>query len=69
METALFTKIMLGQSDEKDPVSALADLWLDPTQGLKAVALYAHRIPRAHERNTAELKKIAGRKKGRLLQG
>jgi hypothetical protein len=63
METALFTKIMLGQSDTQDPISALADLWLDPKQGLKAVALYAHRIQRALEKNTAELKQMQAERK------
>ncbi|MGA7235440.1 MAG: hypothetical protein WBY44_07160 [Bryobacteraceae bacterium] len=64
MEDALFTKIMLGQSDDVlDPVSLLADAWLDPTQGMKAVALYATRIQRALEKNTAELKELQAQRK------
>jgi hypothetical protein len=63
MEDALFTKILLGQSDALDPVSFLADAWLDPKQGLKAVALYATRIQRALEKNTAELKELQAQRK------
>jgi hypothetical protein len=64
MEDALFTKIMLGQSDDVlDPVSLLADAWLDPKQGMKAVALYATRIQRALEKNTAELKELQAQRK------
>jgi hypothetical protein len=63
METALVTKIMLGHSDEHDPMAALADLWLDPKQGLKSVALYAHRIQHAIEKNTAELKEMQSQRK------
>ena len=64
MEDALFTKIMLGQSDDAlDPASVLADAWLDPKQGLKAIALYATRIQRAIEKNTAELKELQAQRK------
>jgi hypothetical protein len=63
METALFSKIMLEPSDATDHATAVADAWLDPAQGLKAVALYANRIQRAIEKNTAELKSMQSERK------
>ena len=35
-----------------DPFTLLAEAWLDPTSGLKSVAIYAARIQRAIEKNT-----------------
>ena len=54
---------MLGQSDDARPRLRLAETWLDPKQGLKAVALYATRIQRAIEKNTAELKELQAQRK------
>jgi hypothetical protein len=61
LETALFTKIMMEQSE--NPASALADAWLDAAKGLKSVATYAARIQRAIEKNTAELKSLQAERK------
>jgi hypothetical protein len=61
LENALFTKIMMEQSD--NPVSAIADAWLDATKGLKSVALYAARIQRAVEKSTSELKSLQAERK------
>jgi hypothetical protein len=61
LENALFTKIMMEQSE--NPVSALAEAWLDATKGLKSVATYAARIQRAIEKSTAELKSLQAERK------
>ena len=61
MENSLFTRIMTEQSE--NPVSALADAWLDATKGLKSVATYAARIQRAIEKSTAELKSLQAERK------
>ena len=59
MENALFSRIAQEQPNPLDPAAALAatlaDAWLDAKQGLKSVALYATRLQRAVEKNTAHL--------------
>lgn len=63
MESALFEQIMLEQSGELDPATAHAQAFIDATKGLQRISLYANRIQRAIEKNTAELKSMqAGRK-------
>jgi hypothetical protein len=61
LETALFNKIIMEQTD--NPSSAIADAWLDSTRGLRSVATYAARIQRAIEKNTAELKSLQTERK------
>ncbi len=69
MEDALFNKIMLGQSDDAlDPVSLLADAWLDPKQGLKAVALSCHPHSARHRKEHRRVERAASPAKIRVLQ-
>jgi hypothetical protein len=53
MENALFTQIELAEDADPDPATAQAQAWVDPTKGLQRIALYAARIQRAIEKNTA----------------
>ncbi len=63
MERALFAQIELEQAGELPPASAHAEAWVDPTKGLQRIALYAARIQRAIEKNTAELKVMQAERK------
>jgi hypothetical protein len=63
MERALFIQIELEQAAELPPASAHAEAWVDPNKGLQRVALYAARIQRAIEKNTAELKLMQAERK------
>jgi hypothetical protein len=63
METALFIQIEMEQADDLTPSSAHAQAWIDPVKGLQRIALYAGRIQRAIEKNTAELKAMQAQRK------
>ncbi len=56
METALFVRIAHEAAGELAPAAAHAEAWVDPAKGLQRIALYAARIQRAIEKNTAQLK-------------
>lgn len=58
MENALFAQIEREQADELDAGTADVQAWVDPAKGLQRIALYAARIQRAIEKNTAELKAL-----------
>ncbi len=58
MENAVFAKIAREQPNPLDPAAALAEAWVDPAVGLQRIALYASRIQRAVEKNTARLKAL-----------
>ncbi len=63
MERALFLQIEQEQAGELPPASAGAQAWIDPVKGLQRIALYAGRIQRAIEKNTAELKAMQAERK------
>jgi hypothetical protein len=46
-----------------NPAAALADAYLDPSKGLRTVALYANRLQRAIEKNTAYLESLQEKRK------
>ena len=58
MENALFAQIEREQSGELDAATADVQAWVDPAKGLQRIALYAARIQRAIEKNTADLKTL-----------
>jgi hypothetical protein len=68
MENALFSRIANEQPNPLDPAAALADAWLDPTKGLKSVALYAHRLQSVVEKNTAHLEALQAPRKAAHAQ-
>jgi hypothetical protein len=68
MENALFSRIAQEQSDSSDPVAALADAYLDASKGLRTVALYANRLQRAIEKNTAYLESLQAKRKAAYAQ-
>jgi hypothetical protein len=68
MENALFSRIAREQADSSDPAAALADTWLDASKGLRTVALYANRLQRAIEKNTAYLESLQAERKAAHAQ-
>ncbi len=63
MENALFAQIEREQAGELAPASAHAQAWTDPSKGLQRIALYAGRIQRAIEKNTAALEARQAKRK------
>jgi hypothetical protein len=63
MENALFARIEQEQSGELDAATAQAIAWVDAATGLQKVALYAHRLQRTIEKNTAELEAMQAKRK------
>jgi hypothetical protein len=63
MENALFAQIEMAEDADPDPATADAQAWVDPTKGLQRIALYAARIQRAIEKNTAALQAIQSQRK------
>ena len=63
MESALFFRIQSEQSAELAPAAAHSEAWIDPVKGLQRIALYAARIQRAIEKNTAALKEMQAERK------
>jgi hypothetical protein len=68
MENALFNRIEREGSAASDPYAALAEAWCDPSQGLQRVALYANRIQRTIEKNTARLEALQSTRKAAHAQ-
>jgi hypothetical protein len=68
MENALFIQLQLERTDELPPAAANAEAWVDPLKGLQRIALYAGRIQRAIEKNTAELKVMQAERKAAYAQ-
>jgi hypothetical protein len=72
MENALFSRIANELPNPLDPstalAAALADAWLDASKGLKSVALYANRLQRAVEKNTAHLDALQAKRKAAHAQ-
>ncbi len=62
MENALFAQIE-REAGSVDPATACAQAWTDPTKGLQRIALYAGRIQRAIEKNTAALQALQSARK------
>jgi hypothetical protein len=63
MENALYLRIAQEQPDSPDPAAALADAYLDASKGLRTVALYANRLQRSIEKNTAYLETLQAKRK------
>ncbi len=63
MENALFAQIEREQANELDPSTADVQAWIDPSKGLQRIALYAARIQRAIDKNSAELKALQSARK------
>jgi hypothetical protein len=68
MENALFAQIEAEQAGEFPPAAAHVLSWIDPATGLQRIALYAGRIQRAIEKNTAELKALQAARKAAYAQ-
>jgi hypothetical protein len=71
MESALFEQVVLEKlEEEKDahPSSAQAQAWVDATKGLQRLALYAIRIQRAIDKDSAELKSLQAQRKAAFAQ-
>ncbi len=68
MESALFLRIAREQSEDLAPPAAHAEAWIDPFKGLQRIALYAARIQRAIEKNTAALEVLQARRKAAHAQ-
>src|SRR5215469_2147265 len=68
MENALCSRIAQEQPNSSDLAAALADAYLDASKGLKTVALYANRLQRAIEKNTAYLESLQARRKAAHAQ-
>jgi hypothetical protein len=67
MENALFNLIERGQSGE-DPALALAQAWIDPSEGLQKIASYARALQRAVEKTTAALEAMQAKRKAAYEQ-
>ncbi|MGA7240304.1 MAG: hypothetical protein WBY44_31760 [Bryobacteraceae bacterium] len=63
MENALFSRIEKEQAGELDAATAQAIAWVDAATGLQKVAVYAHRLQRTIEKNTAELEAMQAKRK------
>jgi hypothetical protein len=63
MENALFTQIEIEQAGKLLPAAAQVQAWVDPSKGLQRLALYANRIQRAIEKNTAALEALQSKRK------
>jgi hypothetical protein len=68
MENALFSRIAQDQPSSPDLAAALAGAYLDPSKGLRTVALYANRLQRAIEKNTAYLEALQAKRKAAYAQ-
>ncbi len=68
METALFHRIAAEAAGELPASAAHAEAFLDPVKGLQRITLYANRIQRAIEKNTAELKSLQAERKAAFAQ-
>ena len=68
MENALFSRITQEQPDSSDLAAALADAYLDASKGLRTVSLYANRLQRAIEKNTAYLESLQAKRKAAYAQ-
>ena len=63
MEAALFEQAILEKEDGIDPTSAQAQAWIDATKGLQRIALYAARIQRTIDRDSARLDALQSARK------
>jgi hypothetical protein len=69
MENALCSRIAQEQPDPAAPhAAALADTYLDASKGLNTVALYANRLQRSIEKNTAYLESLQAKRRAALAQ-
>ena len=68
MENALCSRIAQEQPSSPDLAAALADAYLDASKGLRTVALYANRLQRSIEKNTAYLEALQAKRKAAHAQ-
>jgi hypothetical protein len=68
MENALFAQIEIAEDADPDTATADAQAWVDPSKGLQRIALYASRIQRAIEKNTAALQAMQTERKAAYAQ-
>jgi hypothetical protein len=68
MESALCSRIAQELPDSSDLAAALADAFLDASKGLRTVALYANRLQRSIEKNTAYLETLQAKRKDAYAQ-
>jgi hypothetical protein len=68
MENALYSRIVQEQPDAPNLAAALADAYLDASKGLRTVSLYANRLQRAIEKNTAYLESLQAKRKAAHAQ-
>jgi hypothetical protein len=68
MENALCSRIAQEQPDSSGLAAAFADAFLDASKGLRTVALYANRLQRAIEKNTAYLESLQAKRKAAHAQ-
>lgn len=62
MENALFAQIETEQAGQLVPAAAHAQAWVDSSKGLQRLAMYANRIQRAIEKNTAALEAMQAKR-------
>jgi hypothetical protein len=68
MENALYSRIAQEQPGSPDLAAALADAFLDASKGLRTVTLYANRLQRSIEKNTAYLETLQAKRKAAHVQ-
>jgi hypothetical protein len=68
MENAAFAQIEREQYGRLDSATAHAEAWIDPSKGLQRIALYAGRIQRAIEKNTAALEILQSKRNAAYAQ-
>ncbi len=66
MENALFVQIAHAHTTNLD--AAQAEAWVDASKGLQRLALYAHRLQRVIDKNTARLEALQAERKAAFDQ-
>jgi hypothetical protein len=68
MENALFAQIAHANTTNRDALSTQAEAWVDAAKGLQRLALYAHRLQRVIDKNTARLEALQAERKAAFDQ-
>ena len=63
MEAALFQQAILEKEDGAGPVLAQAQAWIDATKGIQRMSLYANRIQRTLDQDSARLEALQSARK------
>ena len=68
MEAALFEQAILEKEDGVGPVLAQAQAWIDATKGTQRMSLYANRIQRTLDRDSAKLEALQSARKAAYVK-